>query len=207
MDAELHDRLERFAALIAGSPHNLVSRAARAELTSRHIPEAVSFAGSLPGPGRLLDLGSGGGLPGMVIAAVRPDLEVHLLDATAKKVAFLEDAATALGLTVTVHHGRAEDLGRTGLRGRFDVVTARAVAPLDRLVALAAPFLTTGGTLHALKGDRWRQELEDAATAIRRCGLRLQAVPEDDGPDGSGTPGPGATSDGPRPRVVVLART
>jgi len=190
------ERLERFAELVQASPHNLVSRSARNELLSRHVPESVALAGLLPSStGRLLDIGSGGGFPGIVIAIVRPDLEVHLLEATTKKVAFLREAAAELGLTVEVHAGRAEDLARGPLASSFDLVTARAVAPLDRLVPLAVPFLRPGGVLFAVKGERWAEELEAALPAVRRARARVVATPDDQG----------ALADG-GPRVVLFAR-
>jgi 16S rRNA (guanine527-N7)-methyltransferase len=192
-------RLERYAKLVADSPHNLVSRGARAELLTRHIPESVALAGLLPaGADRLLDLGSGGGLPGVVIAIVRPDLEVHLLDATGKKTAFLRDALEQLGVAATVHTGRAEDLGRTALGGTFGVVTARAVAPLDRLLPLALPFLRSDGVLYAVKGDRWASELEAAAPTLLRLGARLLATPDD--------LVPASAADEVVPRVVMIGR-
>lgn len=195
------DRLARFAELVAASPHNLVSKRARSELATRHVPECVQLAAMLPvGPQRVLDLGSGGGFPGLVVAIVRPELEVHLLDATRKKTAFLEEAARELGVAVHVHTGRAEALAREpGLRARFDVVTARAVAPLDRLVGWAMPFLRPGGVLYAMKGDRWREELEVAQAAIARAGASVLATPED-------VPNSAIPPEVPLPRVVMLAR-
>jgi len=184
--------LERYAELVRASPHNLLSKAAVAELETRHIPECVRFAARLPKGKRLLDVGSGGGLPGIVIAAERPDLEVHLLEATTKKAQFLMDASRALGLRVTVHNGRAEELARGPLREGFDIVTARAVAPLDRLIGLCAPFVARGGQIHAIKGERWQSEVTDAASVIARTGFRVLGTP-DQGPDLD-------------PRVVVLGR-
>lgn len=192
------DRLERFARLVATSPHNLVSRNARAELLTRHVPEAVAVARLLPqGSGRLLDVGSGGGFPGMVIAIVRPELEVHLLDATAKKTAFLRDTAAALDVEVTVHTGRAEELVRTELGRSFDLVTARAVAPLARLLPWTIPFLRPGGVLCAVKGERWEEELEEAEPILARVGARVLATPDD-------VPAPDAGA--PVPRVLLLSR-
>jgi 16S rRNA (guanine527-N7)-methyltransferase len=194
------DRLARFAALVRASEHNLVSRRARDELETRHIPECVALADVLPrGSQRLLDLGSGGGFPGLVLAIVRPELEVHLLDATAKKTAFLAQAAEELDVRVTVHTGRAEDLQRGDLAASFDVVTARAVASLDRLVGWAMPFLRRGGVLYAVKGERWEEELTAASRAMQRHGASLVATPED---LHSGT---GPVS-GAMPRVVMLGR-
>lgn len=206
--AQQRDVLERFAAAVASSPHNLVSRRDRTELVTRHVPESEAIARLLPpGPARVLDIGTGGGFPGFVIAVTRPDLEVHLLDSTSKKTRFLAETARELAIEVTVHTGRAEDLGRGDLAGGFDVVTARAVAPLDRLVGLAAPFLRSGGTLYAIKGERWRDELDAARSVIARAGLVVVATPDDPpdvprvDPQLGGEPGPVSI-----PRVVMLSR-
>ncbi|MFP4147886.1 MAG: 16S rRNA (guanine(527)-N(7))-methyltransferase RsmG [Nitriliruptoraceae bacterium] len=197
--AELSPPLQQLAALILASPHNLVSRAAREELESRHIPESMRLAMQLPRSERhlrLLDVGSGGGLPGLVIALERPDLEVNLLDAKQKKVEFLRQAASALGLRVTVHHGRAEELARTELAGRFDLVTARAVAPLDRLLPWTVPFLRPGGLLYAVKGERWEQELLEARPALEAGGATVVETP--DTAQSSGEEGP---------KVILIARS
>jgi 16S rRNA (guanine527-N7)-methyltransferase len=193
--------LERFAALVASSPHNLVSRRAREELTTRHVPECVALADLLPaGPARLLDVGSGGGFPGLVIAITRPELEVHLLDSTAKKTQFLTETAQELALTnITVHTGRAEELGRGPLRSSFDLVTARAVAALDRLLPWTVPFLAPEGVLYAVKGERWREELEQATHVLRRTGARVLATPDD-------LPQRGDARSEAWPRVVMIGR-
>ncbi|MFP4310383.1 MAG: 16S rRNA (guanine(527)-N(7))-methyltransferase RsmG [Nitriliruptoraceae bacterium] len=196
---ELSPPLQQLAALILASPHNLVSRSARHELESRHIPESIRLAMQLPRSERslrLLDVGSGGGLPGLVIALERPDLEVELLDAKQKKVEFLRQAASALGLTVTVHHGRAEELVRTDLGASFDLVTARAVAPLDRLVPWTVPFLRPGGLLFAVKGERWEQELLEAQQALEAGGATVVE-----------TPRTAQSSSGEGPRVILIARS
>ena len=194
-------RLARFAELVRSSEHNLVSRRARDELESRHVPECVRLAEVLPqGPQRLLDIGSGGGFPGLVVAIVRPELEVHLLDATAKKTGFLASAAGELGVEVEVHTGRAEELAREdGLRGSFDVVTARAVAPLGRLAGWAVPFLRRGGLLYAVKGERWSEELEAARGTIAKLGASVVATPDD-------VHSSGDDAAEPLPRVVMLGR-
>ena len=200
-DREQRQRLQDLVRAIAASPHNLVSARAKEELGSRHIPECESFARLLAGPGPVLDLGAGGGLPGLVIAIVRPELEVHLMEATAKKVSFLQETAATLGLMVQVHHGRAEEMGRGALRGAYGIVTARAVAPLERLVGWAAPYLAPGGRLYAIKGERWAEEVAAACTALRRSGLEVAGDPAQDpqlGPD---------AADPHRPRVVMLARS
>lgn len=190
--------LERYVRAVEESPHNLVSKRARTELRDRHLPECAAFAATLPqGPARVLDVGSGGGFPGMVVAILRPDLEVTLLDATRKKVAFLEEFAGAEGVSATAVHGRAEELARTELGGSFDLVTARAVAPLERLVGWTVPFLRPGGLLYAIKGSRWQEELDAAAPALREWDAEAVATPEE----------LGDSPDGVRPLVVIIRRT
>jgi 16S rRNA (guanine527-N7)-methyltransferase len=198
--------LERYAGLVEDSPHNLMSPTGLRELRTRHIPESVALANLLPaGPGRLLDVGSGGGLPGLVIAIMRRDLEVHLLDSTSKKAAFLAGAALELELPVQVHTGRAEELARGALAASFDVVTARAVAPLATLLAWTLPFLRPNGLLYAVKGERWRDELDDAQRTLQQLRGRVVATPDDLHP-AERAPAETPETD-PTPRVVILART
>lgn len=172
--------LEQFVQRVEASPHNLVSKRARDELRERHLAECRAFAGMLPrGPGQVLDVGSGGGFPGFVVAVLRPDLDVTLMDATQKKVEFLAETATTLGVDITTAHGRAEELRRGPLASRFDLVTARAVAPMDRLVEWTVPFLRPGGLVYAIKGRRWREELDEAGEALRTWGAEAVATPDD----------------------------
>lgn len=190
--------LERYVHAVETSPHNLVSKRARTELRERHVPECAAFAASLPqGPARVLDVGSGGGFPGMVVAILRPDLDVTLLDATRKKVAFLQEFAASEDVPTTAVHGRAEELSRTELGGSFDLVTARAVAPLERLVGWTVPFLRPGGLVYAIKGGRWQEELDAAAPVLREWGAEAVATPEE----------LGDSPDGVRPLVVIIRRT
>lgn len=190
-------QLAAFAAAVRASPHNLLSQRALEELEERHIAESVAFGRLLPPDVRVLDLGTGGGFPGMVVAITRPDLAVTLLDATRKKVDFLQDFAAEAGVSVTTLHGRAEELQREHA-GRFDVVTARAVAPLDRLVGWAVPFLRPGGQLHAIKGAKWREELQEALPSLRRLGASVVDVPRPDSPVEQDE------ASVARPRVVII---
>lgn len=204
----IDQRLTAFAAAVRASPHNLLSQRALDELESRHIAESQAFAATLPADASVLDLGTGGGFPGMVIAITRPDLNVALLDATRKKIEFLREFADEANLDVRVIHGRAEDLLHAH-GGSFDIVTARAVAPLDRLVGWAVPFLRPGGQLHAIKGERWPEELKEALPTIQQLGGRVVAVP---GHASMGAEGPAAatsgsnvkTGDPDAPRVVII---
>lgn len=192
-------RLATFAQMLRASPHNLLSPRGLQELEERHFPESVRFSDGLPSGPRLLDVGSGGGLPGIVIAIRRPDLEVHLLEATRKKADFLREVGEALGLTVKVHHGRAEELATGSLGGSFDLVTARAVAPLARLVPWTVPYLRPGGQLHAIKGAQWREELEAASSELSRRRLVVVSMPNEP----SAAP---EADQGPEPKVVVIER-
>lgn len=187
--------LERYASMVEASPHNLMSRRGLEELRERHIPESVAFASLLPRDSRLLDVGSGGGLPGIVIAIVRPDLQVTLLEATEKKATFLRETVAELGLSVRVLHQRAED-ARTAQAGCFDVVTARAVARLDRLLGWTMPFLQEGGLLYAIKGERWQEELDAAVEELAVWRAEVVVTPLD----------LAATAIPGQPLVVVLRR-
>lgn len=198
MHDEAERRLEGFVRAVEASPHNLVSKRARSELRERHVVESLALAQMLPaGPAALLDVGSGGGFPGMVIAIARPDLTVTLLDSTRKKTEFLTATVEALGLDVAVVNARAEE-AIADLGGAFDLVTARAVASLDRLVGWTVPFLRPGGLCYAVKGERWAEEVEAASAALRRHRASIVHTPADDPqhPD----------ADAPhRPRVVIIA--
>jgi 16S rRNA (guanine527-N7)-methyltransferase len=116
----------------------------------------------------VVDLGSGGGLPGVVVAAMVPSAHVVLLEPMERRCVWLQEVVDELGLTnAEVCRGRAEDV-----RGRFvaDAVTARAVTALDRLYGWAAPLTRAGGHLLAIKGDRASQELEASRAEARRSG-------------------------------------
>lgn len=193
MNASPDDPLARYAEAVEASPHNLLSRRGLAELRDRHVPECVALAGMLPsGPARLVDVGSGGGLPGLVVAIMRPDLEVTLVESTQKKARFLTETAAALGIGVEVLAERAEAVGARS-PGGFDLATARAVAPLERLLPLTLPLLRPGGLLYAVKGRRWREELEAARAVLAEVGASVVTTPDDV---------PGAPS---APKVVIIA--
>ena len=142
------------------------------EAWSRHVLDALSLVpllADLPAGARVLDVGSGGGVPGIPLAIARPDLHVTLLDATEKKVAFLRAVTTALGLpNVDAVSGRAEEVD---LGPIFDVVVARAVAKLPTLLGWTAPLAKRGGRLLLIKGARAEDELKEAGARLRqlRC--------------------------------------
>ena len=144
-----------------------------------HIAHAQRFVDALAGrTGRVLDLGSGGGIPGLVIAVARPDLHITLLDSQARRIAFLDEAIDALGLIdVTAHHGRAEVLAHDPEhRGRYGAVTARSFGPPSVTAECAAGFLEVGGRLLVSEPpddpDRW------PADRLAELGLEVGARPE-----------------------------
>lgn len=170
------DSLERVAAyaeLLAtdGTLRGLIGPHEVPRLWDRHLINCGVIAELVPPASRVVDVGSGAGLPGVVLALTRPDLSVTLLEPLARRVTFLSECVERLGLpNVVVRRGRAEERDVLAeLRGA-DVVTARAVAPLDRLAGWCLPLLRAGGVLLALKGDSAASELAAARSVLARLG-------------------------------------
>lgn len=168
-----HTTLSRYLDLLldANTRMNLTRITDRAAAEVQHVGDALTLLRWLPpGPHRLADVGTGGGVPGIPLAVVRPDARVVLIESTKKKAAFLTETVRALGLAnVTVVDTRAEDAGQSpNLRETFDVATARAVATLDWLAEWCLPLVRpkTGKVL-AMKGERVAEELPAAAKAIK----------------------------------------
>lgn len=166
--------LQRLATLIAGAPHNLVARGDRADVLQRHIVECEAVAARISPTGRWMDLGTGGGLPGLVLAFRFPQVEWTLVDATAKKVEAVRGFAAELELAnVTVVHARAESLARDPAhRGRYQGVVCRALAQLPVLLELTRGFLSPDGLLVAIKGPSWEAELQRAQVAQKTLQFR-----------------------------------
>jgi 16S rRNA (guanine527-N7)-methyltransferase len=135
----------------------------------RHLLNCAAITELVPVRATVVDVGSGAGLPGMVLAVARPDLTVTLVEPLARRSAFLSEAVTALGLNrTTVVRARAEEcVGKLPLA---DIVTARAVAPLDRLAGWCLPLTAIGGRLLALKGASAAAELIEHRAALIRLG-------------------------------------
>jgi 16S rRNA (guanine527-N7)-methyltransferase len=170
-----HARLARYLDLLldANQRMNLTRITERAAAELHHVGDALTLLPHLPpGPFRLADVGSGGGVPGIPLAIARPDAEVWLIESTKKKAAFIAETSLTIGLgNVRVAEQRAEDVGRSGEhRERFDVVVARAVATLDWLAEWCLPLVRKGGKMLAMKGIRASAELPAAARAIRKIG-------------------------------------
>jgi 16S rRNA (guanine527-N7)-methyltransferase len=161
---------ERYAELLAtdGVVRGLIGPREVPRLWDRHLLNCAVVAELLPDGATVIDVGSGAGLPGIVLAIVRPDLQITLLEPLARRVTFLNEVVASLGLTgVTVVRGRAEELVGTV---SASVVTARAVAPLDRLARWCLPLAEHGGKLLAMKGSTAADEIAEHAPAIRRAG-------------------------------------
>ncbi len=127
----------------------------------RHILNSAALAPLVPEHSTVCDVGSGAGLPGIPLALARPQARITLLEPLLRRSTFLSEAVARLGLThVNVVRGRAEEFLRSDSSAVFDIVTARAVAPLDRLVGFCAGLVRQGGALLAIKGSRVESELE-----------------------------------------------
>lgn len=136
----------------------------------RHLLNSAVLAELVPTAATVVDVGAGAGLPGVPLALVRPDLRVTLVESLARRTTFLEEVVEALDLAdrVAVVRARAEEY--RGGQESADVVTARAVAPLDRLARWCLPLLRGGGRLLAVKGESAEDEASRHASAIRRAG-------------------------------------
>lgn len=170
----------RYAALLVewnATRMNLTGLTAPRDVAVKHLLDSLALLTVFNPPtgASLLDVGTGAGLPGLALKIARPDLRVTLLDSTAKKLLFCRAVADDLELSeVKTVHARAEDAAkRPELAGRFDVVTARAVAPLSRLLPWLAPFVRPGGVAVAYKGAGVADEMPDAQPVAHRLGLRL----------------------------------
>lgn len=146
----------------------------------RHIADSLSLVpdlAELSAGARVIDVGSGGGLPGLPLAIALPQLRFTLLEATGKKARFLEDAARALGLSnVAVVNQRAESFGQGPDRERFDACTSRALSRLPVLLELSLPLLRVGGLKLAIKGEQAEQEVREAARALSVLGGHVEGL-------------------------------
>jgi 16S rRNA (guanine527-N7)-methyltransferase len=159
------DAAVEYARLLAteGAVRGLIGPREVPRLWDRHLLNSAAIASLVPAGARVVDVGSGAGLPGIPLALARPDLTVTLLEPLARRVAFLAECVDRLGLDrVTVVRGRAEEGPIRRELGGADVVTARAVAPLDRLAGWCLPLLRPGGLLLAMKGSTAAEELAAA---------------------------------------------
>ena len=183
---------------------NLVAPSTLAEIWTRHIADSAQILALAPAARRWADLGSGAGFPGLVVAISLADtagVEVHLVEANARKCAFLREVARECGAPATIHNGRIEDVVPT--LNSIDVVTARALAPLPRLIEMGRILIDGGATALFLKSQGEIHESVDFGPAydvtivpsrtsengrivmLRRTAAKPAHAPEDDRPKGS----------------------
>lgn len=190
------DRLSMFLALMLdeNTRQNLTAITDPAEAWMRHILDALTLLPVLAGlapeePARVIDVGSGCGVPGIPLAICMPQHHFTLLEATGKKARFLAACARSLGLSnVEVLAERAEVAGqdrgaragtgsrRGAKRESFDAAIARAVGPMNVVAELTVPFVRVGGTILLIKGQRAEEELAQAGEALRTLGARHEAT-------------------------------
>ena len=162
---------EQYADLLAteGVTRGLIGPREAPRLWERHLLNCAVLAEVIPPGSTVGDVGSGAGLPGLALAIARPDLQVTLIEPLLRRTRFLDEAVVLLGLEsrVTVSRARAEDLDGSVT---FHSVTARAVAPLDRLARWCLPLVAPAGELVAMKGSSARLEVDQAESALRKLG-------------------------------------
>lgn len=174
-----HERLpvaERLADLLAGPGvvRGLIGPREVPRLWERHLLNCAVLADGIAPGVSVADIGSGAGLPGLVLAIARPDLDVTLIEPLLRRTSFLNEVVEVLSLErVEVVRARAEELH--GHR-EFDVVTSRAVAPLDKLARWSLPLVRRAGSMLAMKGSSAQDEIDTAASVIRRLGGRRPRV-------------------------------
>jgi 16S rRNA (guanine527-N7)-methyltransferase len=165
------DRLpvaERYVDFLAsaGAERGLIGPREVPRLWERHIMNCAVVVPRVPLDASVADVGSGAGLPGLVWAIARPDLEMTLIEPLLRRTVFLEEAVASLGLhRVRVLRSRAEDVDE-----QFDVVTARAVAPLEKLARWCLPLVRPGGVLLALKGQAAEEEVASSRVSLHKMG-------------------------------------
>jgi 16S rRNA (guanine527-N7)-methyltransferase len=157
------DQIQRYAELLSstGIERGLIGPKEGDRIWERHIANCIPITTIIPQGVRVADIGSGAGLPGIVIALARPDLKVTLIEPLQRRVDFLNEVVAELALDVEVIRGRAERVKK-----QFEIVTARAVAPLEKLIQISWHMIPRGGSLMAIKGESAADEI--TATTLKK---------------------------------------
>ncbi len=155
---------------------NLTSIHKDVDIAIKHILDALVFATCVKDGDRVLDIGSGAGVPAIPLKIVKPEVHVVSVDAVGKKILFQRHIARVLGLNdFEALHARVEALHATHA-GKFDVITSRAFSRLEMFVALAAPLLKSGGRMIAMKGPSVNNEFEQSGDELRRLGFEISLI-------------------------------
>ncbi len=144
----------------------------------KHFADSISVltAAEMPEGTKVLDVGTGAGFPGIPLLIMRPDLDLTMIDSTAKKLKYVENTVNELGLVATTLHSRAEEAGQSKeYREKFDFVCSRAVAALNVLCEYCLPFVKQNGLFIAMKGAKAQEEIEGAKAAIKLLGGKIIA--------------------------------
>ena len=153
---------------------NLTAITDPADAAKLHLVDSLSLLKTADFSGKsVIDVGCGAGFPGVPLAIACPDASITLLDSLGKRVAWLEQVLPQLGISATCITARAEDAVATR-REQFDIATSRAVARLNILLELTAPYVKVGGKVLAMKGAAAEKELAEAKNAVRKLGLKLE---------------------------------
>ena len=181
---ETESRLILFVELLTAwqKTTNLISPATLPEIWTRHVADSLQLVTLVPDPRIIVDFGSGAGFPGLVMACALadvPGVQIHLVESVGKKANFLRDAVDAAAVPATVHHERIESFVEHFARA--DLITARAVAPLDRLLGLAEPLLKRGAQALFHKGQDVEAELTQAS---KQWNIEASLIPSRTDPRG-----------------------
>lgn len=163
---------ERYAGLLVtdGVTRGLIGPREAPRIWQRHLLNCAALTELVPPGATVIDVGSGAGLPGLVIALARPDLSITLLEPMLRRTKFLTEAVVALDLAAQVRVERAHAADGVGRLPGADVVVARALAPLDRLAGWCLPLAALGGRVLAMKGEAAAEEITAHASAVRAAG-------------------------------------
>lgn len=150
-----------------------------AEIALKHYADSLSLLSTdlFTDGKKVCDIGCGGGFPGLPLKIVLPEVYIHMIDSTEKKINYLRNTASSLGLEkIDFTAARAEELAKAVHRERYDIATARAVARLNVLCELCLPFVKVGGYFLAMKGAKATEEVDEAANAVASLGAKIREV-------------------------------
>ena len=172
------DRAIRYGEILAtdGVERGLIGPREADRLWDRHLLNSAAIEELIPNEARVVDVGSGAGLPGIPLALARPDLHVILIEPMLRRTEFLREVVDELGLDVEVVRGRMEEASVRERVGAADVVACRAVAPLDKLARWCLPVVRPGGLLLAIKGERAQEEVQRHRRVLESLGARTVRV-------------------------------